>query len=290
MLRRTLDIALNTRHKRQLKKRYYNFKKLLSDNLYSYGVEELKDKLTDLGIRTGDTLLVHSAFNVFNGFKGRAQDVINCLIGILGKNGNLLMVSLPYLSSSYDYLQTGEIFDVRKTPSRMGLISEIFRRKKGVLRSLHPTHPVLAYGKDAEWIVDGHEKCPYPCGKNTPFDKIKSLSGKTLFFDVPFNRFTFIHHIEDLIQDNLPFPLYTEEPIPAKTLDYDGNELTVNTYAFSDLAVKSRRPEILENYLFKNKMLQKARIGKTVLMLVAVEDAVRCSNQLADNHIFFYRA
>ena len=65
-------------------------------------------------------------------------------LDVLGPTGNLLMVSLPYRSSSLQYLSTLKCFDVRKTPSMMGLVSAYFRRRAGVLRSLHPTHPVLA--------------------------------------------------------------------------------------------------------------------------------------------------
>lgn len=58
-------------------------------------------------------------------------------------------------------------------------------KRKDVRRSLHATHPVLAWGKDAAWIIQSHETCLHPCGKDTPFDKFRSLQGKILFFNVP---------------------------------------------------------------------------------------------------------
>ncbi len=170
----------------------------------------------------------------------------------------------------------------------MGLISEIFRRKKGVLRSLHPTHPILASGKNAEWIVADHVNCIFPCGKDTPFDKFRSLKGKILFFDVPFRTFTFIHHIEDIIKDSLPFPLYTSEPFVAKMIDYEGNEFNMRTFAFGQTAVQRRRPEVLEKNLLKRNMLIKRRIGKTILMLVTAEDTISCTNKMLENNILFY--
>jgi aminoglycoside 3-N-acetyltransferase len=288
MLRYIYNNLLNDKQKIRLKQKYYETKKFISDNFYHYNIEKLKNVLLELGVNQGDTLLVHSSFNNFSGFQGIPQNIISCFIEILGKNGNLLMVSMPYMSSSYDYLQKGEIFNVSRTPSKMGLISEIFRRKRGVLRSLHPTHPVLAFGKDAAWIVDGHEKCVYPCGKNTPFDKFRSLKGKILCFDVPFNTFTFIHYIEDLIKSQLPFQLYSKEPMSAKVLDYNQNLITINTYVFSDVAVRSRNPDILEKHLLKKKMLKKTKIGKTTLMLVTAEDAIRCAYEMLDKNIYFY--
>ena len=198
------------------------------------------------------------------------------------------MVSTPYFCSTSDYLQKDPVFNVRKTPSRMGIISEIFRRKKGVLRSLHPTHPVLAYGKDAAWIVEGHEECVFPCGKNTPFDKFRSLNGKILFFDVPFRTFTFLHYLEDMIKDSLPFPVYTEEPFTVRVIDYNGKEFDVKTYAFSDTAVQTRKPEILKKNFLKENLLIKKRIGKTKLMIVSAEDAVLCAQKMMKNNIYFF--
>ena len=288
MLRYLYNTFLDDSLKGKLKRRYYKGKKTIADYFFGYGIEELKNKFIEIGIKNGDTLLVHSSFNIFNGFRGKAQDIINCLIEILGKDGNLLMVSMPYMSSSYDYLQKGEAFDVRRTPSKMGLISEIFRRKRGVLRSLHPTHPVLAYGKDSAWLVEGHEACKYPCGKNTPFDKFRSLNGKILFYDVPFNRFTFIHYIEDMIASQLPFLLYSKEPIAAKVMDCQGKEVEIKTYVFGEAAVQTRNPDILEKYLFKQGVLRNAKIGKTKLMFVNAEDAVVCTYKMLENNVYFY--
>jgi len=164
----------------------------------------------------------------------------------------------------------------------------LFRRKEGVLRSLHPTHPLLAFGKDAVWITDGHENCLYPCGKNSPFDKFRTLKGKVLFFDVPFGTFTFIHYIEDEIKDKLPFQLYRNELMTARGLGYNGDEFIVETFVFGDFAVKNRNPGVLEDFLLKKKMLKKVRIGKAKLMLVEAEDAVQCARKMAEEKVYFY--
>jgi len=288
MLRYIYNKFFTKSQKHKIKGKYLRINRLITDRLFSYNSEKLKRAFRELGIERGDTILVHSSFNFFNGFQGNPQDVIYCLINLLGENGNLLMVSLPYESSSYEYLRKGPVFDVRSTPSKMGILSEIFRRKEGVFRSLHPTHPLLAFGKDAAWIVEGHHKCLYPCGKDTPFDKFRSRNGKVLFFDVPFGTFTFIHYIEDEIKDMLPFQLYRNEPMTARVLGYNGDEFIVKTFTFGDFAVKNRNPSILENFLLKEKMLKKTKIGKTKLMLVGAEDAVQCARKMVEEKVYFY--
>ena len=106
--------------------------------------------------------MLHSAFEPFHGFRGTIEELTNALLEAIGPEGNLLMVSLAYGSSSLEYLKNLKLFDVRKTPSMMGLVSEFFRRRPNVLRSLHPTHPMLALGPKAEWIVADHELSEYP--------------------------------------------------------------------------------------------------------------------------------
>ena len=68
------------------------------------------------------------------------------------------MMSLAYSGSSYDYISAGKPFDVAPTMSRMGIVSEAFRRRKHVLRSANPLHPVLAWGPQARWVVSGARK------------------------------------------------------------------------------------------------------------------------------------
>ena len=162
----------------------------------SYDPATLKKSLAaEFGIGAGDTLLVHSAYGPLTGFQGSPNDLIDTLLEAIGPSGNLMMVSMPFFSSASEYLRKANVFDVRKTASKMGLISETFRRRPGVVRSLHPTHPVLVYGPAAEAMVSGHEDCMYPCGPGSPYEKFMELNGRVLFYGVTEFHFTF-HHFE----------------------------------------------------------------------------------------------
>ncbi len=288
MLRPLYDRLLSAKHRARVKYAYYATQKEMADRFFAYDKGQLKKALLQLGIRRGDTLFVHSSFRAVNGFQGTPKDVIDCLTEIVGEQGNLLMPSMQYRSSSYEQLQRNELFDVRKTFSKMGLITEVFRRTKGVFRSAHPTHSVLAWGREAARLVEDHDKCLFPCGRQTPFDKFRTLNGKVLFFDVPFNTFTFIHYIEDLIKNELPFPLYRKEPIPVDILGSEGRKITVRTYVFSEDAVSRRRPLVLKKHLLKKDLIRIEKIGRTGLMLVSAEDAIRCTREMLSENVYFY--
>ena len=254
----------------------------------SYGSDELAKALLRLGVQKGDTILLHSAFETSSGFTGSPEDVIDVFLDAVGTGGNLLMVSLAYLSSSYDYLKNLKCFDVRKTISRMGLISESFRRRKDVLRSLHPTHPVLACGPQAEWIVRNHEQCLAPCGAGTPFEKLALLNGKVFFFDTPFASFTFFHYLEDLVKDKLPFPLYCAEPFAVEVVDHEGRRSVVKTLVFSPSAIQRRRFGILETEFWNKGLIKTARIGNSKILSIEVQSAIACALKMFDRGRYFY--
>ena len=147
---------------------------------------------------------------------------------------------------------------------------------------------MLAYGPKAEWLIQGHEQCVYPCGRNSPFDRLRKLNGKVLFFDAPFNSFTFIHYLEDMIKDRLPFQLYHEQPIEGIVYNENGLKHNIKTYVFSTDTVKKRRPFILRDELMKKKILKNKKIGNTNLMLVFTNDTVSCVQEMASLEHYFY--
>jgi aminoglycoside 3-N-acetyltransferase len=153
---------------------------------------------------------------------------------------------------------------------------------------LHPTHPVLAYGPKADWIVADHEQCVFPCGPGTPFEKLLNLRGKVLFFDVPFSNFTFVHYLEHLMKDRLPFPLYSETVFQVPVIDCTGVQHTVATAAFSHDTIRRRRIPIFEAELRRCGIIRDRRIGNTNLLCVEASDTVECAEDMAQRNTFFY--
>lgn len=110
----------------------------------AYDAEDLKRFLARIGVRRGDTLMLHSSWLPLNGFKGTPAQYNTALRAHLGHVGLLVMPSLTYHNqSSAEFLAGGKPMDVRRSPSAMGLLTEVFRRNKETLRSLSPTRPLL---------------------------------------------------------------------------------------------------------------------------------------------------
>lgn len=286
MLKKMLKKIITNEQKWKLKSKYNRAKKYYANTFYSYNGGMLVNKLKEMGVKETDTLLVHSGYKQDSGFQGTPRDVVTALVEYLGINGNLIMVSLPFTSYAYDYLKENKPFNIKKTMSKMGIITESFRRKKGVSRSFHPTHPVLVYGKDAEWIVADHEKCLYPCGNGSPFEKIKKLNGKILFYDVDMDTITFMHYVEETNKNKLPFQLFHSELLEVKGYDNNNKEHILKTYVYNPKI--KRNLNILVQELIKNKVVKTGNVGNSGLSIVTAEDVVTCQTNMYENGIYFY--
>ncbi len=271
-----------------LKSRWKQTRVWIAQTWQSYDAAQLLAALRSLGIRAGDSVMLHSAFGREYGYRGTADSLSDVFLDSVGPTGHLLMVSLPYRSASIDYIRSGRPFDVRRTPSMMGIVSELFRRRGDVLRSLHPTHPVLVRGPRAEWFIAEHPNCRYPCGPGSPFDRLAEADGKAVFFNVPFDTFTFFHYLEHLVFPRLPFALYTNESYIVPIIDCNGHSRTVETFAFAPEAIRRRRFAVLEAEMRRRGLIATLRIGNGYILTVRIQDTIDCVRKMQTEGRFFY--
>ena len=264
-------------------------KDLLTKTIWAYGPDELVRQIRKFGIEQGATLVVHSSWHQHNGFRDKPADLIKALKTAVGNNGLLVMTSMPYHNmSSAEWLAKGKPMNVRRSPSMMGLVSEVFRRSEGVHRSLSATHPLLAWGKDAQDFISGHQHTDRPFGRQSPFAELLERNALILGFDAPFSTFTFTHFVEDHLADSLPTPLYEPELLAGKVVDYDGNESTQWLRVISPLANKQRREERLIAQLESSQVLHSGRIGNTALVWIRTQALLTGAQKLASEGAHFF--
>ena len=280
--------ALPESQQQVIKARARRLRSQLFNRIYAYDATQLTATLRRLGIGEGDAIMMQSSFGNLNGFAGEAADVIDCVLDIIGPTGHLFMVSMPYAGAARDYLRDAKPFDVRRTPSHMGFLSELFRRRKGVVRSGNPMHPVLAWGPRAEWIVEGHENLTHSCGENSPFEKMLELDTSAFLFDVDLDVLTFAHYLEHVFRDSAPARVYTDQPVESEIIDRTGTRRPVAVYPFAPEAMKLRNFGVLYDELLARNRVHEARIGNTDLRLVKLRDVLACCTDLVEHggHIF----
>ncbi len=113
----------------------------------------------------GDTLFVHSSLDRIKQSAKDAIDLISVWQSMLGETGSIFMPSYSWKGSPGRPLE-GSVFDVRKTPSQVGLLSEIFRRMNGTYRSESYWVPVCGRGAIASKVLSNQLTTQNPFSVN----------------------------------------------------------------------------------------------------------------------------
>jgi aminoglycoside 3-N-acetyltransferase len=239
-LRRWFDQETRANMKKwqgQARKRVSRFLPLLHGTYTSKElIGELKSHVPD----DFEILMVHSAFDkLLPMYRGTAIELLNELINYCGKDRTLVMPAFVLGGRLYDkvsYFST-HAFDIKRTPSEMGMLSELFRRTTGVVRSLHPTHSVCALGPLAEKLVADHHMAPERTGYGTPFEFMNQH--RTAIIGLGIEYFRSLTHMLtaiDMMGEAYPVEL-KRRPIPATMIDANGNK-----YSYSVIIPEGARP------------------------------------------------
>lgn len=159
----------------------------------AYSYNRLKEQLGEMGIDPRGTLLVHSSMKAIGEVEGGAQTVLDVLCDYM-RDGLLIFPTHTWAQMDSE---TYSVFDVRTEPSCVGILSELFRQRPGVVRSLHPTHSVAALGRDAVEYTSGEENAPTPCWRNGCWGRLYDRGASILFLGSPIAKNTFLHSVEE---------------------------------------------------------------------------------------------
>lgn len=181
-----------------------------------YTKETLIANLKEMSLKPTDTILMHSSMKAIGDVEGGADTVLDALMEYFSE-GLLLLPTHTWAQMGDDY----RVFDPKKEDSCVGILPNLFYKRTGVLRSLHPTHSMAAYGKGAEEYLAGEIDCNTPCTPGGCYDRLREAHGKILLVGVTHARNTFIHGVEEVL--NVPNRL-TDHPVEFYTRMPDGSD------------------------------------------------------------------
>ena len=190
-------------------KRYVNILYYLEEggyvelkNDWEINEEDVVNSLRALGLKEGDTVMVHSSVSACGHIVGGAKTVVNAFLKVLGENGTLMA---PAFTWPYIYFE-GELQRMRRfrpyNPKNYGAITtgalpKSMLKDFGAKRSAHVTHSWAAIGKNAEYCTEAHGAIDNPCGENNPMEKALGIGGKVIFFGCGVSPNTFLHYLEE---------------------------------------------------------------------------------------------
>jgi aminoglycoside N3'-acetyltransferase len=185
--------------------------------------------LRDAGVGRGDAVFFQAGMAAFGTIEGGPETVIAALRETVGEEGLIAMPAFPLTGPAVEHLSRHPVFDARRDASMMGAISERFRAAPGVVRSVHPTHSVCAWGRGAEALVAGHELAATPFGEGTPFAKLLERGAIQVFFGSGVRAITMYHAFEVLRAPPYPIEVFLPEPVAIRSIRPDGEEVEVRT-------------------------------------------------------------
>jgi aminoglycoside 3-N-acetyltransferase len=152
---------------------------------------QLCQQLRELGVQAGSSILIHASMKSLGPIGGDAQTVVEAILEAVGPSGTALFPTHTWAKlAPFDVIETASV--------AVGVIPEVARHWPGAVRSLHPTHSVVAIGPSAGRLTEGHYFSPTPCGYESPYHRLAETGGSVLLLGVNHERNTSLHLAEEL--------------------------------------------------------------------------------------------
>ncbi|MFI2639522.1 aminoglycoside N(3)-acetyltransferase [Streptomyces sp. NPDC018610] len=235
--------------------------------------DTIAEALRDLGVRPGESLLVHSSLRSLGWVCGGPVAVVQALLDVLGPDGTLVVpaqsgdLSDPALWSRppvpeewWETIRAAmPVYDPEITPTRgVGVIPETVRTWPGAVRSAHPHASFAALGPRAGQLMEGHAaNCRL--GERSPLAKLETAGARVLLLGSGYDSCTSFH----LAEYRIPAPLVeVGRPGP------HGWEVV------TEVSISSERFDELGHDFERDRPVVRGRVGAADARLFPVADAV----------------
>ncbi len=231
-----------------------------------FNKDDLKRQLAEMNFFPWDTVFVAA-----DGINGDIEGGISAALDAVCEyfsDGLLVFPTHTWKTVNGDHF----LFDPETEDTCSGLFSQLFLRREGVLRSLHPTFSVAALGKKAAEYVRCDDGAETPCPRNGCIGRLVDYHAKLLFIGCGLKGSSFIRGTEEWagVPDRL-----SPDVLPVKIIMPDGR--------CEDRNIKrhySSRGDVSENYgkleepLLSKGIAHKGVFAESECLIV---DAERCA-------------
>ena len=170
--------------------------------------ERLANDFRRLGVRPGDTVMVHASVRAVGEIAGGPDEIHLALKDVMTAEGTLMMyASCPRYydevgrgnltrEQEEEILEKLPVFDplTARSARDHGVLVEFLRTWPDSRVSLHVAR-FVAWGKAAEYLVS-EQPWNYVFGVHSPLDRFLSLGGKILLLGCDHDAVTFLHYVE----------------------------------------------------------------------------------------------
>lgn len=208
-----------------------------------------------MGLKPTDRVMLHSSMKAIGNVEGGADAVVDAFMEYFSE-GLFMAPTHTWKQMNAEY----NVFDPETEPGCVGIIPNIFLKRPGVYRSLHPTHSIAAFGKAASEYVKGEENFHTPCDPKGCFGRLRDIDAKILLVGVTHIKNTYIHSIEE--SADVP-ERFTSEPVLFKVKMPDGSLKDVPMYRHYNwkMAHISESFDKLKDHYFQTGAAKTVKLG-----------------------------
>lgn len=227
--------------------------------------KDIVEGLRGLGLHRGDGVMVHSSLKSFGRVEGGAQTVIDALMETVTSDGAVMMPSFNH-GGAFDEGQPG-YYDPTETPTCNGAIPDLFWRLPGVYRSLNPTHPFAAWGRNAMPYVQFDHRV-LTMGLGSPLALLYESDSYCLLLGATYESNTF-HHVVEVLLDAHCLGLRTEA-YPVRLPD--GRMVMGRTWGWRERGCPYTRAERYVQVMRERGQERTTMIGNSKVVLFRLQD------------------
>lgn len=244
---------------------------------------KLENKIRDLGLKSGDKVLVSSdLLNFFIQIKKTnnqitINNIIDILLKIIGKNGTILFPTF-----NWDFCK-GKEFDPKKSRSMTGSLSSAALKRKEFKRSRNPIYSFAVAGKDRDYICRLKHKACF--GLDSPLGYLIEKKAKNLSIGLDYkDGFTFVHVVEELVGVDYRYnKKYSGITIINKKKKLEIYSMYVRDLSLNLVTVINKE---LDKILLRKKLLLKNNFYKIKMTMIDINKTFKIlSNDLKNKGI-----
>ncbi len=234
--------------------------------------DDLRRGFGELGLRPGQTVLVHSAMRTLGRVAGGADAVVDVLLEIIGPTGTLVVPAYTFAHEA----EADPIIDPRHDRSEMGAITEAVRLRPDARRSTAFRHSFAAVGRRAD-LLAGVDPALSPFDFRSAFGVMLGLNTQVILLGVTYTSST-SHHFGELVAE---VPYRQTIPKLVKVRAADGS---VSTQPMVDYQPKSsggsyygtRSPDFnrLGLMLERRGLVSRSFVGNAAVRRFAMRDLI----------------
>lgn len=241
-----------------------------------------------LGLRAGQTVLVHSALRTLGHVDGGAETVVDALLSLLGPRGTLVAPTFTFAHE----IEASPIVDPAADRSEMGAISEAVRLRPDARRSIAFRHSFAAIGRRADVLASVDHRL-HPFDFRSSFGVLLGLDAQILLIGVTYAAST-AHHFAEWIYE-VPYRVVVTRQVrlrqPNGSLvdttmdDYQPIRGPDGTYADGRRSDFNRLGSMLEG----RGLVGVTAVGNAIVRRFALRDLVALAEAEAERDINVFR-